>query len=98
MLGEVHVDGHHAQRPVLHGETEGFTVDLALDRHDGLPGLGVVLGEVFLGVLDEQRIDVDHVLEDLFVVRAPAERDQGTGDDVDEAPGEFAEGRGIAFA
>src|SRR5690606_30355042 len=48
-------------------------------------------------VLDKQRVDVDHVALDLQVVRAATELDQGAGNDVDEAPGEFPKGRRVAL-
>ena len=51
-----------------------------------------------LGVLDEQRIDVDDVALDQQVVRPLPQLDQGPRDDVDEAPGELAERRAVAFA
>src|SRR3546814_13130548 len=60
--------------------------------------LGLRLGEVVLGVLDEQRVDVDDVTLDQHVVRALPQFHQGAGDDVDEAPGEIAEGRAVALA
>src|SRR3546814_2443895 len=60
--------------------------------------LGLRLGEVVLGVLDEQRVDVDDVTLDQHVVRALPQFHQGAGDDVDEAPGELAEGRAVALA
>ncbi len=55
-------------------------------------------GEVIVAVVDEQGIDVDHVLLDLQVVRACAEFHQGPGDDVDETPGELAKRGAAAFA
>ena len=48
-------------------------------------------------VLDEQRLDVVDVPAYLGVVGAPAQVDQGAGDDVDEAPGEFLERRRVAL-
>src|SRR3546814_6098094 len=44
------------------------------------------------------RSDVDDVTLDQQVVRPLPQLDQGAGDDVDEAPGEFAERGAVAFA
>src|SRR5690606_16136592 len=55
-------------------------------------------GEKVLGVLDEQRVDVDDVALDLQIVGASPQLHQGAGDDIDEAPGEFAEGSAVALA
>lgn len=57
-----------------------------------------MLADVFLGIFDEQRIDVHDVAEDLLVVRADTQRVQCAGDDVDEPPGKLAERRAVAFA
>ncbi len=54
-------------------------------------------GEEVLGVFDEQRVDVHHMTLDLPVVGAPTQLDQRPGDDVDEAPGELAKCRRVAF-
>ena len=51
-----------------------------------------------LGVLDEQRVDVDDVPLDQHVVRALPQLHQGAGNDVHEAPCELAERRAVAFA
>src|SRR3546814_1731135 len=66
-----------------------------LDDH--LPGFRLRLGEVVLGVLDEQRVDVDDRPLDQHVVRTLPQFHQGAGDDVDEAPGKFPESRRVAF-
>ncbi len=50
------------------------------------PCLGLVPGEVVLGVLDEQRIDVDDMALDQQVVGPLPQLDQRPRDDVDEAP------------
>ena len=57
-------------------------------RHAGEPLPVVVL---------QQRIDVGNVPHDLVVIRPPAQRHQGAGDDVGEAPGEFPEGGAVAL-
>src|SRR3546814_9031696 len=44
------------------------------------------------------RVDVDDVALDQQVVRPLPQLDQGARDDVDEAPGEFAERGAVAFA
>ncbi|RML48297.1 hypothetical protein ALQ97_200068 [Pseudomonas savastanoi pv. glycinea] len=73
-------------------------VEFAFDLNNELPRFRVGLSEELLGVFNEQRVDVDHMPLDLQVIRSPAQLDQGTGNDVDEAPGEFAEGCGVALA
>jgi hypothetical protein len=66
---------------------------------DGLlPILTAVAAQVLAGVLDEQGLDVVDVAADLLVVRSASQGDESAGDDVDEAPGELLEGRGIALA
>ena len=84
--------------PSFHVERDVLVVELALDLDDRVPGPGIVLADVFLGIFDEQRIDVHDVAEDLLVVRADTQRAQRAGDDVDEPPGELTERRAVAFA
>jgi len=74
-----------------------FVIEPGLNLDDDLPGLGFSLRKEVLRVLDEQCIDVDDMALDQQVVRSLSQFDQGTGDDVDEAPGEFAKSGAIAF-
>src|SRR5690606_19220121 len=95
---QVLLDGDHAALAALHVAGDGALVEPAFQGEYLWPGLAVVAREKVFGVFDEQRVDVDHVALDLQVVRAPAEVDQGAGDDVDEAPGELAKRRRVAFS
>ncbi len=97
-LRQVLLQRHHALLAPDHVARDVLLVQLGLDLDDHLPGLGLRLGEVVLGVLDEQRVDVDHVPLDQHVVRALPQLHQGAGDDVDEAPRELAERRAVALA
>ena len=97
-LGQVLFEGHHALLAPDHVARDVLLVQLRFELDDDLPGLRLVLGEVVLGVLDEQRVDVDDVALDQQVVRPLPQLDQGARDDVDEAPGEFAERGAVAFA
>ena len=54
-------------------------------------------GQKDAGVVDKQLVDVDNVTGDTGIIRALAQRHQGAGDDVNEAPRELAEGGGVAF-
>ncbi|MNI57203.1 hypothetical protein D3C73_1122500 [compost metagenome] len=89
---QVLFDGHHAFFSSHHMSRRVLLVELALDLDDDLPRFRISLGEKLLGVLDEQRVNVDHMPLNLQVVRAPTQFDQGAGNDVDEAPGKLAEG------
>src|SRR5690606_15334607 len=97
VAGQVLLDGHHAALAALHVAGDVALVEAAFDGEDLRPGLAVLAGEQVFGVLDKQRVDVDHVALDLQVVRAATELDQGAGNDVDEAPGEFPKGRRVAL-
>ena len=59
-------------------------------------GRPVVL-QIIERVLDEERLDVGDVLPDPLIVRTPAQGHERPGDDVDEAPGKFAEGGTITL-
>lgn len=95
---EVLLQRHHALLAPDHVARDVLLVELGLNLDDHLPGLGLRLGEVVLGVLDEQRVDVDDVPLDQHVVRALSQFHQRARNDVDEAPGELAERRAVAFA
>ncbi len=97
-LGEVLLQRHHTLLAPDHVPWDVLLVELGLDLDDHLPGLGLRLGKVVLGVLNEQRVDVDDVALDQHVVRALPQFHQGAGDDVHEAPCELAERRAVAFA
>ncbi|MNF96726.1 hypothetical protein D3C84_795220 [compost metagenome] len=97
-LRQVLLQRDHALFPADHVARDVFVVQPSFELHDDVPGLGFVPGEVMLGVLDEQRVDIDHVALDQQVVRALAQLDQGAGDDVDEAPGELPKRCAIALA
>jgi hypothetical protein len=62
-----------------------------------LPAVRRHLGQPVVAVVGEQPVDVGDVPHDLVVVRAPAQRHQGTRDDVGEAPGELLERRRVAL-
>ncbi|MNP04551.1 hypothetical protein D3C76_964690 [compost metagenome] len=95
---QVLLDGDHALFPADHVPWHVPLIETALDLHDRFPGLRVVVGEEVLGVLNEQRVDVHYMPLDLQVIWAPAQFDQGPGDDVHKTPGELAKGCRVAFA
>src|SRR3546814_18995042 len=84
-------EGHHALLAPDHVARDVLVVQLGFELDEDLPGLRLVLGEVVLGVLDEQRVDVDDVTLDQQVVRPLPQLDQGARDDVYEGPGELPE-------
>ena len=97
-LGEVLLQRHHTLLAPDHVPWDVLLVELGLDLDDHLPGLGLGLGEVVLGVLHEQRVDVDYVPLDQHVVRALPQFHQCARNDVDEAPCELAERCTVALA
>ncbi|KWT95166.1 hypothetical protein APY03_2517 [Variovorax sp. WDL1] len=97
-LGEVLLQRYDALLAPDHVARDVLLVELGFDLDDHFPGLGLRLGEVVLGVFDEQRVDVDDMPLDQHVVRALPQFHERAGDDVHEPPRELSERRAVAFA
>ncbi|MNZ05623.1 hypothetical protein D3C78_223490 [compost metagenome] len=96
-LRQVLLQRHHALLAPDHVARDILLVELGFELDDHLPGLRLVLGEIVLGVLDEQRVDVDDVALYQQVVRALPQLHESARNDVYEAPRELAERRAVAF-